>query len=146
MPHSLTNNTGRIFRVTVVLFAVAALMLMWTQLAHAQPATPTPVPQPSGGGAVNPFDGISPDIGLFGPALNSTWKRLLAAVWGACIAITGFYVLTSFLKVRKARGRNMPSDLSDASDDLKLSFYALGGTAAVSPIIGALLLLVQPGA
>lgn len=118
------------------LIAVVALTTLFTLLAGGIASAQ----------ATNPFDGIFPDVSLFGPALNQTWKRLLAAVWGACIAVCGFYVLLSFLKFRKARGRNMPSDLSDASDDLRLSLYALGGTASVSPIVGALLFLVQPGA
>ncbi|MBY4212624.1 hypothetical protein HQO27_01690 [Rhodococcus fascians] len=144
MPNTYVVTTSRVARVAVIFVAVAALMLVWTQLAYAQPA-PTPAPQPAGG-AVNPFDGVSPDISLFGPALNQTWKRFLAAIWGASIAICAFWVMTSFLKFRKARGRNMPSDLSDASDDLRLSLYALGGVAGISPIIGAALMLVQPAA
>ena len=40
----------------------------------------------------------------------------------------------------------MSSDLSEAGEDLKLSLIILGGVAAVSPIVGAVLLLVQPGA
>ncbi|OZC46676.1 hypothetical protein CH289_21820 [Rhodococcus sp. RS1C4] len=131
-PITAGRPNHRIRRVLAVLTITTALTVLAGGIASAQ--------------AVNPFDGVSPDVSLFGPALNQTWKRLLAAVWGACIAFAGFSVLTSFLKVRKARGRNMPSDLSDASDDLKLSFYMLGGTAAVSPIVGALLFLVQPAA
>lgn len=145
MPHTLLHITARVLRITVVLLVAAGLMLLWTQLAHAQPVTPTPAPQPAGG-SVNPFSDVSPDLGLLGPALNSTWKRVLAAAWGGCLALTSFYVLTSFLKFRKARGRGMPGDLSDATDELRLSLISLGGTAAISPIIGALLVLVQPTA
>lgn len=131
-PATAGRSGRRVRRVLGVLAITAALTALAGGVAAAQ--------------AVNPFDGVNPDVGLFGNALNATWKRLLAAVWGGCIAICGFYVLTSFLKFRKARGRNMPSDLSDASEDLRMSLYALGGTAGVSMIIGSLLFLVQPAA
>ncbi|QCB51804.1 hypothetical protein E5720_17570 [Rhodococcus sp. PAMC28707] len=93
--------------------------------------------------AANPFDGVNPDIGLLGPALNSTWKRLLAAAWGVALAVTGFNVMTSFLSFKKAKSRGMPGDLSDASADLKLAGAGLAGTAAAGVIVGAILFLVQ---
>ncbi|MFC8178733.1 hypothetical protein ACFULT_07660 [Rhodococcus sp. NPDC057297] len=127
-----TDRRIRLRRVLGILTLTTAFTLLAGGVASAQ--------------AVNPFDGISPDLGLLGPALNSTWKRILAAVWGGCFAAAGFYLVTSFLKLRKARGRNMPTDLSDASDDVKFSLYCLAGVAAVSPIFGAVLLLVQPAA
>ncbi|MBY6412870.1 hypothetical protein HQ346_14380 [Rhodococcus sp. BP-252] len=96
--------------------------------------------------AANPFDGVSPDLGLLGPALNSTWKRILAAVWGGCFAAAGLYLVTSFLKLRKARNRGMSNDLSDASEDVKASLYCIAGVAGVSPIFGAMLFLIQPAA
>ncbi|OZC73919.1 hypothetical protein CH251_12345 [Rhodococcus sp. 06-462-5] len=127
-----TRTPHRARRVLGVLAFTAALTVLAGGVAAAQ--------------AVNPYDGVNPDIGLFGPALNQTWKRLLAAIWGASIALAGLWVLTSFLSSRKARKRNMSSDLSEAGEDLKLSLIILGGVAAVSPIVGAILLLVQPGA
>jgi hypothetical protein len=127
-----TRTPHRARRILGVLALTAALTILAGGVAAAQ--------------AVNPYDGVNPDIGLFGPALNQTWKRLLAAIWGASIALAGLWVLTSFLNSRKARKRNMSSDLSEAGEDLKLSLIILGGVAAVSPIVGAVLLLVQPGA
>ena len=127
-----TRTSHRARRVLGVLALTAALTVLAGGVAAAQ--------------AVNPYDGVSPDISLFGPALNQTWKRILAAIWGASIAIAGLWVLTSFLSSRKARKRGMSSDLSESGEDLKLSLFVLGGVAAVSPIVGAVLLLVQPGA
>jgi hypothetical protein len=127
-----TRTPHRAHRILGVLALTAALTVLAGGVAAAQ--------------TVNPYDGVNPDIGLFGPALNQTWKRLLAAIWGASIALAGLWVLTSFLSSRKARKRNMSSDLSEAGEDLKLSLIILGGVAAVSPIVGAILLLVQPGA
>ncbi|WP_322544545.1 hypothetical protein U2G91_21185 [Rhodococcoides fascians] len=127
-----TRTPHRARRILGVLALTAALTVLAGAVAAAQ--------------TVNPYDGVNPDIGLFGPALNQTWKRLLAAIWGASIALAGLWVLTSFLASRKARKRNMSSDLSEAGEDLKLSLIILGGVAAVSPIVGAVLLLVQPGA
>ncbi|MEH6793392.1 MAG: hypothetical protein V7694_04575 [Rhodococcus sp. (in: high G+C Gram-positive bacteria)] len=127
-----THTSHRTRRVLGVLALTAALTVLAGGVAAAQ--------------AVNPYDGVNPDISLFGPALNQTWKRILAAIWGACIAIAGLWVLTSFLASKKARKRGMSSDLSESGEDLKLSLFVLGGVAAVSPIVGAVLLLVQPGA
>ncbi|WP_032368362.1 hypothetical protein [Rhodococcoides fascians] len=126
-----TTPTHRARRILGVLALTAALTVLAGGVAAAQ--------------TVNPYDGVSPDIGLFGPALNQTWKRILAAIWGASIAIAGLWVLTSFLASKKARKRGMSSDLSEAGEDLKLSLIVLGGVAAVSPIVGAVLVLVQPG-
>ncbi|OZD13020.1 hypothetical protein CH253_18305 [Rhodococcus sp. 06-156-3C] len=122
----------RVRRIAGVLAITASLILFTGGIAAAQ--------------STNPFNDVTPDLGLLGPALNATWKRVLGAAWGGCFALTSFNVLTSFLKFRKARGRNMPSDLSDATDDLRWALLALGGTAVVSLIIGAALLLVQPAA
>nr|WP_249277167.1 hypothetical protein [Rhodococcus sp. 06-621-2] len=94
----------------------------------------------------NPFEGITPDLGIFGPALNTTWKRWLAGAWGACMAIASYFVLTSFLRLRKARNRGMSTDLSDASDDLRFALLSLAGIASISPIIGGLIYFVQPSA
>ncbi|OZC88058.1 hypothetical protein CH304_03595 [Rhodococcus sp. 15-649-1-2] len=127
-----TRTSHRARRVLDVLALTAALTVLAGGVAAAQ--------------TVNPYDGVNPDISLFGPALNQTWKRILAAIWGASIAIAGLWVLTSFLSSRKARKRGMSSDLSESGEDLKLSLIILGGVAAVSPIVGAVLLLVQPGA
>lgn len=126
-----TRTLHRACRVAGVLILTAALTVVAGGVAAAQ--------------AVNPFDGVNPDIGLFGPALNQTWKRILAAIWGACIALAGLWVLTSFLASKKARKRGMSSDLSESGEDLKLSLFVLGGVAAVSPIVGAVLVIVQPG-
>ncbi|MDZ7884243.1 MAG: hypothetical protein U5N21_14905 [Rhodococcus sp. (in: high G+C Gram-positive bacteria)] len=126
-----TRTPHRARRILGVLALTAAFTVLAGGVAAAQ--------------SVNPYDGVSPDITLFGPALNQTWKRLLAAIWGASLALAGLWVLTSFLSSRKARKRGMSSDLSEAGEDLKLSLIILGGVAAVSPIVGAVLLLVQPG-
>jgi hypothetical protein len=136
--------TRALLRAIVVGAALLMMLYLGIHLAGAQPLpTPTPAPQP---GPANPFDGVSPDLGVLGPALNSTWKRVLAAIWGGCFAAAGVYLVTSFLKLKKARNRGMSSDLSDASEDVKLSLYCLAGVAGVSPIFAAMLLLIQPAA
>ncbi|WP_207890902.1 hypothetical protein [Rhodococcus sp. Eu-32] len=145
-PSTTTSNrsTRALLRAVVIGALLLMMLFIGNHLAYAQPLpTPTPAPQP---GPANPFDGVSPDLGVLGPALNSTWKRILAAIWGGCFAAAGVYLVTSFLKLKKARNRGMSSDLSDASEDVKFSLYCLAGVAAVSPIFGAVLLLVQPAA
>lgn len=141
---TLRPDLGRrlFLRTFAVVVLGSVLLLLSVHLAYAQPV-PTPAPAPA---PTNPFDGVSPDLGLLGPVLNSTWKRILAAVWGGCFAAAGLYLVTSFLKLRKARNRGMSNDLSEASEDVKSSLYMLAGIAAVSPIFGAMLLLIQPAA
>ncbi|NIL78413.1 hypothetical protein [Rhodococcus sp. B10] len=132
-PATLTTDRRRRIRRTLTVLAMTAAMVLITPgIASAQIA--------------NPFEGITPDIGIFGPALNTTWKRWLAGAWGACMAIASYFVLTSFLKLRKARNRGMSTDLSDASDDLRFALLSLAGIASISPIIGGLIYFVQPAA
>ncbi|MDJ0396171.1 hypothetical protein QMK17_22900 [Rhodococcus sp. G-MC3] len=119
----------RLPRIIGIVALTAAFLLLAGGVATAQTIS-------------NPLDGVNPDLSLLGPALNSTWKRILAAVWGGCIAVAGLYVLTSGLSLKKARKRGMSSDLSEATDDWKMSLYVLGIVAAASPIIGGVLFLV----
>jgi hypothetical protein len=107
----------------------AAFTLTTAGIAHAQ-AIP------------NPLDNINPDIGLLGPALNATWKRVVAAIWGGCLGVVALWVITSAVKAKKSRGRGVSADLSEASEDFRLSLMALGAVAGASVIIGAVLFLV----
>ncbi|WP_072803375.1 hypothetical protein [Rhodococcoides yunnanense] len=122
-----TTNTRRRILETGVL--TTAITLAATGVAHAQT-----IP--------NPLDNINPDVGLLGPALNSTWKRVVAAIWGGCLVVISIWVITSALKAKKSRGRGVSSDLSEASEDFRLSLMALGAVAGASVIIGAVLFLV----
>ena len=125
--HRTRSHRSR--RIAGVIALTALFSLLATNIATAQS-----IP--------NPLEGVQPDLSLLGPALNSTWKRILASLWGGCIAIAGVYVLTSGLSLKKSRKRGMAGDLSESTDDFRTSLYSLGIVAAATPIVGAVLFLV----
>lgn len=54
----------------------------------------------------NPFDGVSPDFGLFGGAFTQTWQRLLAGVWGAALVVTAFLAIKALVSMSNSKDDN----------------------------------------
>lgn len=78
----------------------------------------------------NPFEGVSPDFGLFGGAFTQTWQRLLAGVWGAALVVTAFLAIRALVTVSNTKDDN-PAQYQQAKT-------SAGRTAAA--IVGLLLL------
>ncbi|MFI6368299.1 hypothetical protein ACIBG0_36850 [Nocardia sp. NPDC050630] len=90
----------------------------------------------------NPLSGIAPDFGLFGDALNTAWKRVVAAIWAAVIIGATVRVIIGAYKVRRAKNRGYANDLSEGMEDLQDAFVSLGLAGLASPIVAAVLFVV----
>lgn len=85
----------------------------------------------------NPLDGISPDLGVFGPTFQSTWSRIAGGIWGAVLAVSAVNLIISLYKIRKARAGGYQSELSDSMDSAKTAGVAFGCVAGAGIIVGA---------
>ena len=54
----------------------------------------------------NPFDGVSPDFGLWGGAFTETWQRLLAGLWGAALVVTAFLAIRALVMMSNTKDDN----------------------------------------
>lgn len=91
----------------------------------------------------NPLDGISPDLGVFGPTFQSTWSRFAGGIWGAVLAVSAVNLIISLYKIRKARAGGYQSELSDSMDSAKTAGVAFGCVAGAGIIVGAILFVVN---
>ncbi|UTT51219.1 hypothetical protein [Rhodococcus gordoniae] len=91
----------------------------------------------------NPLDGISPDLGVFGPTFQSTWSRIAGGIWGAVLAVSAVNLIISLYKIRKARAGGYQSELSDSMDSAKTAGVAFGCVAGAGIIVGAILFVVN---
>ncbi|MDE1672648.1 hypothetical protein [Nocardia gipuzkoensis] len=90
----------------------------------------------------NPLTGVAPDFGLFGTALDSAWKRVVAAIWAAVIIGATVRVIVGAYKVRRAKNRGYAGDLSEGMEDLQDALVSLGLAGLASPIVAAILFVV----
>jgi len=92
--------------------------------------------------ATNPTDGVTPDLGVFGPALNATWKRVLAGIWGAALACCAVWVIIAGVQYRQARSRGLSGQMNEGRQGMVDAFIAFGACASSGVLIGAVLFLV----
>lgn len=85
----------------------------------------------------NPFTGVNPNFDVFGPALNSVWKRVLAAVWAACIGYCAFRMLSAGAQIRSAKGRGAYGDVAEGKEQLQGAAWATGCVLCIAPIFAA---------
>lgn len=120
----------RCFRNTVVV----AMSTMVVALAEVTPA--------SAQGIQNPLGGVSPDFGLFGGALDATWKRIVAFLWALVIIGASVRVIVGAFKVKRAKSRGYANDLSEGSEELQDALISVGLVAAASPLVATILFVV----
>ena len=90
----------------------------------------------------NPLDGVTPDLGVFGPALNATWKRVIAGIWGVAMAGCVVWVILAGLQYRTAKSRGMAGQMNEGRQGLVDAGIALGVVAGAGVITGGVLFLV----
>lgn len=90
----------------------------------------------------NPLDGIKPDLGVFGPALNATWKRVMAGIWGVAMAGCVVWVVMAGLQYRTAKSRGMAGQMNEGRQGLQDAGIGLGVCAGAGVIVGGVLFLV----
>ncbi|CAM4344118.1 hypothetical protein NONI108955_21855 [Nocardia ninae] len=99
-------------------------------------------PQASAEGIQNPLGGVSPDFGLFGGALDATWKRIVAFLWALVIIGASVRVIVGAFKVKRAKSRGYANDLSEGSEELQDALISVGLVAAASPLVATILFVV----
>lgn len=113
---------------------VVAMSVAMVALAGVVPA--------SAQGIQNPLGGVSPDFGLFGGALDATWKRIVAFLWALVIIGASVRVIVGAFKVKRAKSRGYANDLSEGSEELQDALISVGLVAAASPLVATILFVV----
>lgn len=89
----------------------------------------------------NPLDGVLPDFNVFGAEFTQLWQKLLAGIWGLAIVVSIVFIIMSITKMGAASNSQNPQEYKSARKQFTWSLIALGGLAALSVIIGAVLAL-----
>lgn len=87
---------------------------------------------------MNPFDGIGPDLTVFGPLFDALWKQVLAAVWGIVLIVSGIFLVLSFGKSSAATASRNPERLSEARGQMIWSGIIFTLCLLIAVIVGAL--------
>ncbi|WP_051030244.1 hypothetical protein [Nocardia takedensis] len=90
----------------------------------------------------NPLDGVAPNFGLFGAALDTAWKRVVAAIWAAVLIGSTVRVIVGAYKVRRSKNRGYAGDMTEGMEDLQDALVSLGLAGLASPVVGAILFVV----
>lgn len=87
---------------------------------------------------MNPFDGITPDVGVFGIEFNSLWGVLLAGLWGLGFVFFAVKLIAAFIAVRDARQHSNVADYGTAFSSVKMNGLGLLGLTALPVIFAAI--------
>ncbi|RDI35417.1 hypothetical protein DFR72_1011168 [Lentzea flaviverrucosa] len=90
-------------------------------------------------GSPNPFDGVQPDLGVWGEAFNSTWKTLLGGVWGIAFLIVAFGFIRATVELQRAKKGGYSADVHEHTESAKKSVFALIALAGLGMIFGAVI-------
>ena len=91
----------------------------------------------------NPLDGVTPDMGILGPAFGQTWARVAGAVWALLIAAAVFYLAVAFLSMAQAKRLGNTHMVTDAAGEVKIRAAALAGLVGLPVIVGAIITVVS---
>ncbi|GAB1639705.1 hypothetical protein [Krasilnikovia sp. MM14-A1259] len=102
----------------------------------------TPLARVPGDKVTNPLDGVTPDMGILGPAFGHTWARVAGAVWALLIAAAVFYLAAGFLAMAQAKRVGNAHMITEATGDVKIRAVALAGLVGLPVIVGAIITTV----
>ncbi|GAA4825222.1 hypothetical protein GCM10023353_38910 [Tomitella cavernea] len=94
----------------------------------------------------NPFEKISPDLSILGPAMNDTWVRVGSAVWAVALLFVVIKLIVGVSKMKSAEKRGYAQDASEYTGEAKVAGIALAVLVMLTVIVGSVLFVVQPGA
>ncbi|WP_216917663.1 hypothetical protein [Nocardia noduli] len=130
----MTNRPQRTrARPAVRILAVTVTVAVWLLLGAGMAAAAA---------IQNPLDGVAPNFGLFGPALDTAWKRVVAAIWAAVLIGATVRVIVGAYKVRRSKNRGYAGDMTEGMEDLQDALVSLGLAGLASPVVGAILFVV----
>jgi hypothetical protein len=90
----------------------------------------------------NPFDGVTPDAGVFGSQFNTALKRFLGGLWALAFAVIAAYCVSATVKLASAKKQGYEHGISESSKDLKNGGIAAGLCAGLPIIFAAILSVV----
>lgn len=85
---------------------------------------------------MNPFDGVGPDLSVFGPLFDTLWKQILAAVWGIVIVVSAVFGVLSIGKAGAATAARNPERLAEARTQALWSWVIFGIALLIGIIAG----------
>ncbi len=89
----------------------------------------------------NPLNGIVPNFTVFGAEFNSLWKKLLGAAWALALIAAIAYLMRGIVGIAQHRGGSHPSQVAESRGEAMRGGIAVGGLAALSVIVGAILIV-----
>jgi hypothetical protein len=90
----------------------------------------------------NPLDGVTPDMGILGPAFGQTWTRVAGAIWALLIAAAVLYLAAAFLSMAQAKRLGNSHMITEATGDVRIRATALAGLVGLPAIVGAIISVV----
>ncbi|SDP97844.1 hypothetical protein [Lentzea jiangxiensis] len=89
--------------------------------------------------APNPFDGVQPDLSVWGGAFESAWQTLLAGVWGLAFLVVAFGAVRAVVELQRAKKGGYSADVHEHTESVKKSAFALIALAGLGVLFGAVI-------
>lgn len=90
--------------------------------------------------AENPLDGVSPDLSVFGSALDGKLELLLGGIWALALVACAAGFLLGLARWGWAKKKSHdPDDLTGGSERMQKAGLAFGATAMAGVLLGAIL-------
>lgn len=93
----------------------------------------------------NPWSGIKPNFGVLGDSFDAVWKRVAGAAWALALAVTGAMLLRGIVTYGQSRNSYHPTQVAEASQEMKQGGIAFGAVAAFGVVLGAVLFVIRGG-
>lgn len=91
----------------------------------------------------NPFEGVTPDISVFGTQINGLAILVLAGVWGIVLIGVAIAALLGGAKWAAARQNHHSDEMTEAAGSLKKSLIAFAAVVAMPILFGAIIFLIN---
>ena len=99
-----------------------------------------------GGGSYNPFDGVTPDITVFGVKFENTITLILGGLWAACLIAGAIGMLLGGGKWALAtKVTHSVEGALEGSEGFKKAAIATGVIALIGVIFGAIMFITSGG-
>lgn len=85
---------------------------------------------------MNPFDGIGPDLSVFGPLFDALWKQVLAAVWGIVVIVSAIFGVLAIGKAGAATASRNPERLAEARTQSLWAWIIFGVALLIGLLAG----------
>lgn len=106
---------------------------------HLRAKVPFQDPKPGAGDgqAKNPFDGVTPDISVFGAKFNSGIVILLGAIWGLSIIAAAVNLVPAMGKFNAAKSHHDSDGITKGKEHVIKAWAILVAVVCVPLIVGA---------